>query len=218
MKNKCAFVGVALLFIAKTTLAQGVEDTEKNIRVIQQKPFVKAMRAEAQPFFIASLNEVLTTHLGVGCSVRFHIDDEWAVGLDYIKYFGRMSELATNIGDQYDVYPEKNLLDYYAGAHATWTPILGKFLLFNGPLVFWDTYLIAGIGVTRTVNGGIRPSGDIGLGMRFAPLKFLSVNLELRDFMFMDEFRHESKFVNNVAFIAGVGVFFPFTYEYVYPK
>jgi outer membrane beta-barrel protein len=215
-----AVAGVALLGLlaAVPARAQSTDDTEKYIRVVQQKPFVKALRAEAEPFFVACLNERLASHLGVGATLRFHIDDEWSVGLDYIKYFGNLSQLATDIGNQYDVYPEKSLMDYYAGAHATWTPLTGKFLLFNGPVVFWDLYLLAGVGVTRTVNGGLRPSGDLGFGVRFAFLDFLSIDLEVRDFMFQDEFRHETEFMNNLAFIAGIGVFVPFSHEYVYPK
>jgi len=199
------------------SVARAQEDTEKYIRVVQQKPFIKAMRAELMPAFVAGLNETLTSHLGVGVTGRFHITDEWAVAAEYVKYFGKLSSLATDIGDQYQVYPEKHLMDFYAGVNASYVPFVGKFLLFGGPIVYWDTYLLAGGGVTRS-NFKNRASGELGLGMRFTLTQFLTVSFELRDYMFTEPWKTTTKFVNDVVFVAGLGLFAPFSHTYKYAK
>ena len=221
MRTRIIGVGACVLLgvmVAGQARAQTTDDTEKYIRVVQQKPFMKALRAEVAPTFYACLNETLTSHLGVGAVARFHITDEWAVGLDYVKYFGRLSTLAADVGNEFDVYPEKRLMDFFAGAHVTYAPILGKFLLFNGPVIYWDLYLLAGIGMTRTGADANRATGDLGLGVRFGFLQFMSLNLEVRDFLYQDEFQHTKEFVNNIAFTAGLGFFLPFTHDFVYPK
>lgn len=213
-----ALSGLATLcLLGGVAHAQNVDETEKYIRVVQQKPFIKALRAEVMPAFAVSLNETLTSHLGAGVTGRFHITDEWAVGAEYVKYFGKMSSLASSIGDQYQVYPEKHLMDFYAGANAQYTPLFGKFLLFGGPIVHWDTFLMAGGGVTRS-TGRNRITGEVGLGIRVALTQFMTFNVELRDYMFTEPFHDSTGFVNNVVFVAGIGLFAPFSHNYVYPK
>ncbi|MBM4396994.1 MAG: outer membrane beta-barrel domain-containing protein [Deltaproteobacteria bacterium] len=218
MKLAATVTGLATLcLLAGVASAQTADETEKYIRVVQQKPFVKALRAEVMPAFVASLNEQLTSHIGVGLNARFHITDEWSVGGEYVKYFGKMATLATEIGDEYQVYPEKHLMDFYAGVNATYTPLFGKFLLFGGPLVNWDLYLLAGGGVTRSTFRN-RITGEIGLGMRFVVTQWMSVNFELRDYMFTEPYHDSTEFVNNVTFVAGIGLFAPFGHNYVFPK
>ena len=212
---------VAVVLAAGSAVGQTTEDTrdtEKNIRVLQQKSFMKQMRVEVVPTFTLALNETLTSHMGVGALARFHFLDDWAVGLEYTKYFGKMSRLATTIGDDFGVYPEKRLMDFFIGGHATWAPVTGKFLLFGGPLVHWDTFVLLGGGVTHTGRSAYRPSGAFGAGMRFAILRFLTVNFEARDILYPEKYNSGTKIVNNIVFMAGVGVFAPFSHEYQYPK
>lgn len=197
-----------------------VADSEKYIRVLQQKPFVKTLRFELEPTFNLPLNETMTRHLGVGVQARFHIDDHWAIGADYIKYFKGTTDLGKEVGEAYQVYPEKRFMDFYVGGHLAYSPLQGKFLWFGGvgKPVFWDMYLIAGGGAQKTLWGNWHGSGNVGLGVRFEWLQWLATNLEIRDYMFMENYAHDNKFVNNVVFTAGIAVFAPFKYGYKHPK
>ena len=196
---------------------QAAGDAEKSIRVVQQKSFVKLLRVELLPTYTVSLNETLTSHMGVGATLRFHITDEWSIGAEYIKYFGRLSQLASDIGNGYQVYPEKHLMDFFAGGHVSWVPVFGKFLLFGGPIVYWDAYLLGGGGVTRSALSN-RPTFDWGAGFRFALTKFLTWNVEVRDYFFWENFHAGREYVNNVVFATGIGLFVPFSHDYVHPK
>ena len=119
-------VVVAFGLLTMPVLAQGTKDgakeeavvevkgesSEKFVRVIQQKPFVKALRLEIEPTFNLPLNENFTRHVGAGVQVRFHITDEWSIGGDYIKYWGWQTDLATAVGESFHVFPEKRLMDF----------------------------------------------------------------------------------------------------------
>mgnify|MGYP001207857165 CR=1 FL=1 len=216
-------LGVVLLgLLAAPVVAQEVtaEDSEKYIRVIQQKPFIKALRLEIEPTFNLPLNENFTRHVGAGVQVRFHITDEWAIGADYIHYWGWSTDLGDEVGEAFQVYPEKRLMDFYVGGHVTYVPVQGKFLWFGslGPVVYWDAYLIAGGGAAKTLCGGYNGSGNIGLGVRLAMTQWLTLNFEVRDYMYMEKYAHDDKFVNNVVFTTGLGLFIPFKHKYVFEK
>ena len=208
------------VLLAGAASGQTVEESEKYVSVVQQKPFVKLHRVEVMPAFTVSASETLTQHVGVGATARFHITDEWAIAVDYVKYFGKLSQLATDIGNQYEVLPEKRLADQFIGAHAEWVPIFGKFLVAGGPIVYWDAYLLAGIGVTRTVPEpiGWRPTGNLGVGLRLALTKFMTLNIEGHYFVYRETYQETKNFVSNFAFSAGLGFFAPFSHEYAYPK
>lgn len=195
-------------------------DSEKNIRVLQQKPFVKALRLEIEPTFNLPLNESLTRHVGAGVQLRFHITDEWAIGAEYIKYWGWSTDVAKEVGEAYQVYPEKRLMDFYVGGHVAYAPLQGKFLWFGslGKPVFWDFHLIAGGGAQKTLWGNYHGAGNFGAGVRFLWVPWLATNLEVRDYIFQENYAHEDKIVNNVVFTVGLAVFVPFKHDYKYPK
>jgi outer membrane beta-barrel protein len=195
-------------------------DKGDTIRVVQQRPFIKAMRLEIEPTFNLPLNETLTQHVGAGVQLRFHIKEWVAVGADYIKYFGWSTKLAEKLGDDYSVYPEKRLMDFYVGAHVSFVPVSGKFLWLGqyGRPAFWDLYVTAGVGAAKTLFGNYHASGNIGGGIRLAVTSWLTINAEVRDYMYMENYALEDSFVNNFVFTLGLGVFIPFTHKYVHPK
>lgn len=209
----------ALLAMAAVTpvRAQSADDTERNIRVFQQKTLIRYQRFEVVPTFTLALNENLTRHLGVGGVVRFHITDEWSAGAEYIKYFGVDSALANDIS-AFGVAKETRFMNHYFGVQGSWVPVQAKFLFFGKGPIHWDFHLIAGMGATRTGRSAHRVTGSLGGGFRFLVWRFLTLDLEVRDYMFMEKYRAGSKFVNNVVFTSGIGVFIPFTYRYEFPK
>lgn len=202
--------------------AQTADDTEKYVRVVQQRPFIKAMRLEVQPGVAVPLNDSFTESVAVSVGARFHITEEWSIGVDYLKYFNRASGLDTDIGDGYGMYSEKDraLRDFYVGANVSYAPISGKFLWFGkfGPPSHWDLYFLAGGGVSHTLYRGYHGTGMIGAGFRASIVQWLTWNVELRDYMYMENFAHSDKFQNNVVFSTGLSIFMPFTHDYVFPK
>lgn len=203
--------------LASPARAQVAGETERNIRVLQQKVLIRHHRVEVVPTFSLALNENLTRHVGVGGVVRFHITDEWSAGAEYIKYFGFDSALAGDIS-AFGVAKETRFMNHYFGVQGAWVPVQAKFLFFGKGPVHWDFHLVAGLGATRTGFAAHRVTGSLGGGCRFLLWRFLTLDFEVRDFMFLEKYRAGSKFVNNVVFTTGIGVFMPFSYRYVFPK
>jgi outer membrane beta-barrel protein len=199
-----------------------LEDTEQYIQVIQRKPFVKALRLEIEPTFNLPLNDDFTRHVGAGVQVRFHISDEWAIGADYIKYWGWATDLGREVREGYNVQPRDRFAqkDFYVGGHVAYVPVQGKLLWFGslGPVVYWDAYLIAGGGAAKTRFRDYHGSGNIGLGVRLSLAQWITLNFEIRDYMYMENFPEGNKFQNNVVFTTGLAFFVPFKHKYVHPK
>ncbi len=199
-----------------TALAQ--QGFEENIRVIQQRPFLRKGRVEVAPYFAFATNENLLWHLGAGGVVNYHILETLSVGLQYTKYFTLERDLYRSIQEDFRVFPEKWSLDFYTGAHISYVPFYGKFILVGSAIVHWDAYVIAGAGVTRTSRTDFAFTGNFGVGTRLFLTRWLSFNIELRDYIMKAEYLNGSEIVNNVILQTGLSFFIPFGIEYRYPK
>ncbi len=129
----------------------------------------------------------------------------------------------------------------------TYVPIYGKFEMFNDSIFQWDTYLVGGVGVLRTrpvavIDPAVRTfdfdwrvAFNVGVGIRVFLTKWLTVFGELRDYIYMEKLESltvslaqrgepttwidaNSTVTNNVMMHVGFTMFFPFTFEYRYPK
>ncbi|MBM4388224.1 MAG: outer membrane beta-barrel domain-containing protein, partial [Deltaproteobacteria bacterium] len=194
------------------------EEFEKNIRIIQQKSFIKKGRFEALPSFGISLNETLTSHFNTGIAVNYYFTDQISFGLSYQKYFGEMSDLATEVGDDFQIYPEKRLINQYIGGHAAYTPIYGKLLVVDNFIVYYDLYVTAGAGATKTAKRTQHFTGNIGIGMKFFVFKFLALNVEFNDYIYNENFQSGDEIMNNFTLSFGLGVFVPPGFDYKYQK
>jgi len=207
---------------AASASAQTTEETEKYVRVVQQRPFVKALRLEVQPGVAVPLNDSFTRSVAVSVGMRFHITEEWSIGVDYLKYFNQATKLDSNIFNDYGMFSEKDraLRDFYVGGNLSYVPIHGKFVWFGkfGPPSHWDLYLIAGGGVSHTLYRGYHGTGALGAGFRASIVEWLTWNIELRDYLYEEAFAHADKFQNNVVLSTGLSIFVPFSHDYVYPK
>jgi outer membrane beta-barrel protein len=191
---------------------------EENIRVIQQRDFLRRGRVEVAPYFAVSTNETLFLHLGAGGSINYFILENLFIGASGVKYFSSETDLFGSVQDDFRVYPEKWQLDWYAGGHIAWAFLYGKFILANSAIVHYDAYFIAGGGVTSTSLTKTAGTGNFGIGSRIFLTDWLTFNIEVRDYIFQEEFQRGSRIVNNVMFQTGFSIFIPFGFDYRYPK
>ena len=207
-----------LLIILVLSTAAFAKEKKSRIQVIQQKAFVKWHRLELTTSFGLDMNEVLTRHYNLAVTGRFYITPSWAVRVDFFKYFGKYSSTAYSIGDDFQVFPERRIMDWYAGLGAEYTLLLGKFLAFESKPLWWDFHLFASLGVTRNTSNMYHVTPGIGAGFRFALLQWLSLNLEVGDFIFKEKYSKTSHIINNVQFLTGLSILIPFKYHYKYEK
>jgi outer membrane beta-barrel protein len=98
----------------------------------------------------------------------------------------------------------------------------------------------------RTFDFGIRVAANIGIGARIFLTKFVAIYVQYTDYMYMEKLENlniapsettdqtsaewgqsrynpstwlgESKFTNDMMLLVGASIFFPFTFDYEYPK
>lgn len=190
----------------------------QKVEVIQQSTFVKWQRVEVSVAASFGLNEVLTRHYGLAATLKYHITPHWAVRADYMKFFGGVSDVTHDIGSQYNVYPEKRILDFYTGVGAEYVFFMGKFIAFNKAPFAWDLHMFVNLGVTRNTYGTYHFTPGLGLGLRFAILSFLTFNIEVGDYIYREAYLNGKKFVNNFQLMTGFSLFIPFKHHYKYER
>jgi outer membrane beta-barrel protein len=190
----------------------------------------------SHPALAVGLNYWVTNVLAVGASFLWYQGIESESELNFSVR--RSARLAVPI-TEYQLGAHLNF---------TYVPIYGKFEMFNEAIFQWDSYLVGGVGMMRTrpvavIDPAVRDFAfdwrvafNAGIGLRVFVTKFFTVFGELRDYMYLEKLEsldvqlgteranrdtwidQEATLTNNVMVHVGVTLFFPFTFEYRYPK
>jgi outer membrane beta-barrel protein len=189
----------------------------------------------SHPSVGAALNYWITNVLAVGVNFNWYQGLETESKLDFS--IRRSTRLAVPI-TEYQLGAHLNF---------TYVPIYGKFEMFNDAIFQWDGYLVGGVGVLRTrpvavIDPAVRTfdfdwrvAFNAGIGLRVFVTKWLSIFGELRDYLYMEKLENlqvslsqrevpstwidpNSHLTNNVTVQLGFTMFFPFTFDYSYPK
>jgi outer membrane beta-barrel protein len=190
----------------------------------------------SHPALAVGLNYWVTNVLAVGASFLWYQGIESESDLNFSVR--RSARLAVPI-TEYQLGAHLNF---------TYVPIYGKFEMFNEAIFQWDSYLVGGVGMMRTrpvavIDPAVRDFAfdwrvafNAGIGLRVFVTKFFTVFGELRDYMYLEKLEsldvqlgddradrntwidQEATLTNNVMVHVGVTLFFPFTFEYRYPK
>ncbi|HIA01951.1 MAG TPA: outer membrane beta-barrel domain-containing protein [Myxococcales bacterium] len=211
---------IILMTLPMAAAAQEIAaDTDKKkVHVLEQRPFLHALRVELAPTFGYTVNEVLSEQLQVGGTLRFHLNETISVGGMYYHYFSSQSSRALQVQNEFELFPETSFPKWFAGGEINYTPIYGKMIVSGITTVHWNAYLSGGAGVTKTGAKDPLFTTMIGLGTRFFVTSWLTINVEARDYIYSEPFKAGSEIINNVAIHTGVSLFVPFTYNYRYPK
>jgi outer membrane beta-barrel protein len=189
----------------------------------------------SHPSLGAALNYWITNVLAVGVNVL------WYQGIETEQNLNFSVRRSTRLAVPITQYQLGGYLNF------TYVPIYGKFEMFNDAIFQWDSYLIGGVGMLRTrpvavidpavrnFNYDWRVAFNVGIGLRVFVTKWLSIFGEIRDYIYMEKLENlqvdldnrvqpatwtdpNSKLTNNVTVALGFSMFFPFTFDYSYPK
>jgi outer membrane beta-barrel protein len=189
----------------------------------------------SHPALCAGLNYWVTNVLAVGANFL------WYQGLESESKLNFSVRRSTRLAVPITEYQLGGHLNF------TYVPIYGKFEMFNDSIFQWDAYLIGGVGLLRTrpvavVDPAVRTfdfdwrvAFNAGVGLRVFITKWLSAFGELRDYMYLEKLENlqvslddrespntwidpNATLTNNVTAHLGITMFFPFTFEYRYPK
>lgn len=169
---------------------QGENELNKAVRVFQQRYLVKRHRVELQVGGGMTINDHMVTHFAGDAGLFFHFTDQFALGVTGSKYAARDSSASNAVENNFGLFAERSHLQAGGMLEAQWSPLFGKFAVFGLGVVQVDGFLIAGGGVTRTTRGvDLKPTGEIGIGIRLHMLRWLSLSADVRDLVYSETFQ-----------------------------
>ncbi|MEZ4404660.1 MAG: outer membrane beta-barrel domain-containing protein [Kofleriaceae bacterium] len=214
----------------------------KDIVVVMRKPFLKLGRTDLMPFLATTMNDNMVRHVAAGAEINYFLTDVLAVGVEGQYFSKSFREPFDLVGRQARRLPTVNKYNFAAALNFHYVPVYGKFAVLDKHLIHWETYFTAGVGVTQSeviprdprfpAFSSILVTPNIGASMRFFLFKWLTVNVGIRDYVFVDKFEPagrsdtmfataasakdaaDTAFINNVMFQLGVSFWIPPTFEY----
>lgn len=183
------------------------------IRVIQRRPFLRRNRLEVSPSIGTNINDSLVNSFLAGGSINFHLTEVMAIGAYGGVSLGSETDLFDQVIADYGLFAQVSQVQWYGGLHFQYAPIYGKFALFNTWIIPWDLYAVLGAGWTKTELEG-HPTLSAGAGSRFFMNRWFTLNVEVRDHIYNENYPGGSELVNNLVFNAGVSFFLPPDFEY----
>jgi outer membrane beta-barrel protein len=214
----------------------------QDIVVVMRKPFLKIRRTDLMPFLATTMNDNMIRHYSAGAQFNYFLTDVLSVGVEGQYYTKQFREPFDLVGRQARRLPTINKYNFSAALNFSYVPVYGKFAILDKHLVAWETYFTAGVGVTQSevvprdprfeafTNLLITP--NVGASMRFFLFQWLTVNVGVRDYIFLDKFEPkvrtdtmnasatqakenaDSALINNVMFQVGLSFWIPPTFEY----
>jgi outer membrane beta-barrel protein len=214
----------------------------KDILVVVRKPFLKTGRTELDPMVATTMNDNMITHRAIGGELAYYLTDVLAVGVEGFYFQHSFQEPFDIVARQARRLPTVNEYKWSGALDFHYVPVYGKFAVLDHRLITWEVYFTAGIGAGQSeviprdpkypgfTNLLIEP--NLGASMRFFLSKWLTVNLGVRDYMFIDKFEPTNRsptmnataseaqsnadtaFINNIMFQIGIGFWIPTSFEY----
>lgn len=219
---------------------EAAEKTWKDIVVLPRKSFLKRTRIELMPFVGTTINDQLIQHTAFGLEANFFLSDIFAIGARGIYFVDNVTNDEFWVRYHLSRVPTLNRYRFAVSGDFSYSPIYGKFTVFNQQIFQYEVFLSGGVGVTNTeviprdfknepfTNWSL--TFPVGVGMRFFFTKWLAAQVSLRDYMMIDTFEKpgrqltdgdaakeresEAVFIHNMLFTAGVAVFFPLDFKY----
>jgi len=214
----------------------------KDIIVVIRKPFLKLHRVELKPYVGVTMNDNMIRHETYGGELAYWLTDVLAIGVEGMGYIHSFEEPYDLVARQARRLPTVNQYNWSGALDFHYVPVYGKFAVLDRSLVQWEVGFTAGIGVGQSeviprdprfpgfTNLLVQP--NIGVDMRFFLTKWLTAQVGIRDYIFLDHFeptdRSEtsnptsddaknnatSSLINNIMFQIGLSFWLPTSFEY----
>ena len=215
----------------------------EDILVVVRKPFLKSGRTELYPMVGTTMNDNMIRHYTLGGQISYFLTDVLAIGVEGQYYVDSFREPFDLVARQARRLPTVNKYNWSAALNFHYVPVYGKFAIFDRKLITWEVQFTAGIGAgqseviprdtTFDAFTTLLIMPNVGANMRFFITKWLTVNVGVRDYMFIDKFEPtmrveggmndsadeakenaSSSFINNVMFQIGLSFWVPPSFEY----
>lgn len=224
---KRTLLGCTIVFLAAGPAR--AESPNERVHVLQKRDYSVKNKIEIAVFGGLSVDDIFTQHYSGTLAADYHIDEAFALEAmwmsckvpfydgdkvagsspaaytgDGIRWGHMYSDAYDDIKDDVQLSPSNAdlaMISNFVGLNVQFSPIYGKFSLFNWGLVHADFYLTAGGGIATTeyqkadeswVDTGMYFTGTFGLGFRIFLARWFAVRLDVRDFTFAARVKGEA--------------------------
>ena len=205
--KKIFTLSMVFLFLQTSLFAAEERFSKFEIRVIRPKYFQKKNRLELGAQGIAVTNQTfIYTYLASGI-LDFHFNESFAIEAAGAYGFSFDKQDKTMLKDNFKISTVILRTKYFFEGSLVYTPIYGKYQLSSGKLIYFDTFVTAGAGMTGVEYlydhckrpGDIPdvaiaeppapqtktyPGGVFGIGQRFFLDKKRAIRWDLKDHIF----------------------------------
>ncbi|MCB0364840.1 MAG: outer membrane beta-barrel domain-containing protein [Bdellovibrionaceae bacterium] len=151
-----------------------------DIAVIQRRFLPKTKRWEFAGSLMGTINNPFFTNLGAALRGGYYFEEKYGVEAVYFFLSSNERAVTDNLRTKRNVKTESLVTpEGYIGADFKWTPMYGKMTFMNKRIVPFDFYFSAGIGLTKTDQGGNEPTVHLATGQAFALSKKMAVRWDL---------------------------------------
>jgi len=222
----CLAAVFTLSLVPDTAEAQRVRAKfDDKVHVVQPKPVLQKGRFELAPRFGGSINDDIYQSFRLGATANFHISESFYVGglFDWYNFgdaLGGPTNTFESLNTETGASTDTARINYTGGLEVGFVPFWGKFSFFNSALIFYDFAVSAGglwVDAESIAVGSAsgKPGGTIALTGRLFLNKWIALNLEVRDVIFLQDLINASdSFTNVVSVGAGFSFYLPTTFEY----
>jgi len=213
--------------------------TWNDIEVVQKKPHSKRLRLSIRPFAGSTINDAVVQHSLLGGDIAFNISDGLAIYAQGVYWIKNVLEPERAIRAHLNRIPDVNFYHYTASGNFSYVPIRGKHSIFNNSIWYFDAWISAGAGITKTetIPRDFKNEAFTHMALTF-PLAFgarvffndwIAFSVTFRDYILLDRYENiertspdgaqakedaETAFVNNLAVTAGFEFYLPFHSRY----
>jgi outer membrane beta-barrel protein len=153
------------------------EDT--SLRVVQNRTYSKAKKFELGVFAGTISTDPFLSVKNFGGHLGYFFNEEFGVDFIYWTNFVSGSSALSALQQQTGLTSDTNEPKSFYGGEFTYSPIYGKLSLSGKMIIYYDLFLLAGLGITKTETGNLF-TPEIGLGQQFYLAKKTALRIDYR--------------------------------------
>lgn len=155
------------------------EGDETEIGVVQNRTYTKAGKIEIGVLGGISMSDPFISVQTLGFDLGLNFSEYFAVHALVWKHFVSPSSALETFQQESQATTNTNYPEWYAGAEAVGSIFYGKLSVFVAKIIYYDLYLMGGLGMTGTQSGNdLTP--HVGIGQRFYVNNWLSICTDYR--------------------------------------
>ena len=192
------------------------EAENQRVWVLQRRPFLKSDRFELNTILSQNINDPLITFYTLGAQANYYLNEQMAVGLRGNYTLNTETGSFESVIQDYQLFPQVSRPIWSSSLNFQYTPLYGKFSMFQTWIFPWELSARGGVGWIQTfIDGHVLVT--LGASQQFFLNRWLAFNIDL-DYQVFQEVTSagsdEGMLLSNLLLGAGVSIYFPLDFEY----